>query len=70
MNGLENRRNLTINVHKSNADINFGMFRLCSSLKAETLELVIERIKDFGLAMDDIVAFAMMKIGRLAPCEF
>ena len=48
-------------------DINFGMFRLCSSQKAETLELVTERIKDFGLSMDDIVAFVIMKLLRLAP---
>ena len=51
--------------------------RSVSSQKAETfLELVTKRIKDFGLAIDDIVAFLnngasiIMKLRRLAPCEF
>ena len=68
----KNRRYLTINVHTSNADfINLGMARVWSSQKAETiLELAAKRFKDFGLAMDDIVAFVtdgasiMMKLRR------
>ena len=66
----KNRRYLTINFHASNADvINLGMVRVRSSQKAE---LVTNRIKDFGLAMDNIVAFVtdgasvMMKLRRLA----
>ena len=50
--------------------INLGMVRVWSSQKAETiLELVTKKIKDFGLAIDDIVAFVtdgasiMMKLG-------
>ena len=46
--------------------------------KPRLFELVTKRIKDFGLAMDNIVAFVtnangasiMMKLRRLAPCEF
>ena len=74
----KNRRYITINVHTTNADFtNLGMVRAWSSQKAETiLELVTKISKDFGLAMDNIVAFVtygafiMMKLRRLAPCEF
>ena len=55
----KNRRYITFNVHTTNTDFtNLGMVRASSSQKAETiLELVTKRIKDYGLAMDDIIAF-------------
>ena len=74
----KNRRYLTVNIHSTNGVwFNLGMVRVWNSQTSEPiLELVRQRLAEFDLTFDHIVAFVtdgasiMMKLGRLAPCEF
>ena len=70
-----NRRYMNINLHYDSDPINLGMVRIEGTLPTERVEnLVKERLHEFGLKMEDIVAVTtdgasvMKRFGRMICC--
>ena len=70
-----NRRYMNINLHYDSDPVNLGMVRIEGTLPAERVEnLVKERLHEFGLKMEDIVAVTtdgasvMKRFGRMIYC--
>ena len=70
-----NRRYMNINLHYDSDPVNLGMVRIEGTLPAERVEnLVKERLHEFGLKMEDIVAVTtdgasvMKRFGKMIYC--
>jgi hypothetical protein len=73
---VRNRRYMNINIHASTEYWNLGLIRVKGSMPAEKcVDLIGEKLKQFGLSIDQIVAMTtdgasvMKKVGRLIPSQ-